>query len=182
MKEPTSKSIVGNYQHTDTHTQVRTHQYIWAVIWIWRWYYAPMFNSWVFSSFLIANMKAGVLPGEKAKWLNSSMLPTTFGYLFGGRACVRDGKRRPDEDICFLTAGACGSARVGLFASILPFMWGFVIAMLFLWSSSRKKHNKSLFRGWISRFLPAERGGARTEELGVHVVNSRNDDGRVDAL
>lgn len=107
-------------------------------------------------------MKAGVLPGEKAKWLNSSILRQhSATCLAGGRACAM-GSGAPTRTFCFLTA------VVGLFASIPPFMWAFVIAMLFLCSSWRRKHNKSLFGGWISCFPPAEpsraeRGSGRTE-------------------
>lgn len=55
--------------HAHTHTQI----YLSSKVWIWQRYYTRMFNSWLFSFFLIRNMKERVLPGEKTKWLNPSI-------------------------------------------------------------------------------------------------------------
>lgn len=55
------------------HTHTHAHIYLSSKVWIWQRYYTRMFNSWLFSFFLIRNMKEGVLPGEKTKWLNPSI-------------------------------------------------------------------------------------------------------------
>lgn len=177
MKEPTSKSIVGNYQHT--HTQAHTHKHIWAA----RYGFDgsitlqclihecfPPFWSQTWKQEFCWEKKQN---GWTHQYSDNAQLPVR-------RACAR--KRRPDEDISLLTACACRSACICSFASNLPFMWGFVIAMLFLCSSSRRKHNKSLFYARISSFSWAE--PRKHENRGVggfHFVNSSSDDGWVDA-
>lgn len=169
MKGTTSKSIVGNYQHTDTHTPAHTHKYFERQ--------GMDFDGGVtlrclihecFPPFSSPTWKQEFCPEKKQN---------------GWTRQYSDNTRLPVQLPCARMHWEAAPQRGHLLfhLHLLRLLCGVSwLDWYFLCSSSRRKPSKRLFRRWNSCFPQTQPGNERTEELGVHFVNSRSDDGWVD--